>query len=143
MNNKFELLNIDANAEISEGALSDFGFDLMRENAFSDCRSLYKSFIRVLEHPVRDRAALEERQKIYLDFCKYPFLIDNMRDYCAAASSFYLNTFGKTFRTVNDRLKYYLSNTLQLIEHYDNFPSVIGNLCFHPGTYSPRHSDSG
>ena len=130
MNNGLELLHIDTSAEISGQALSDFGFDIIGKNAFSDSRSLYKAFCRVLEHPACDREVLEERQKIYLDFCENPFLISAIRDYCTRASAFYLNPFGKTFRTVNDRLKYYLSNTLELIDLYDKFPSVIAKLHF-------------
>ncbi len=130
MNNGFELLHLESCAEISEQALSDFCFDIIGKNAFFGCSGLYKSFCRVLERPSRDREILEERQKIYLDFSKYPFLIDDIRDYCMEASFFYINPFGKSFRTVNDRIKYYLSNTLELIDLYDKFPSVIGNLRF-------------
>jgi hypothetical protein len=135
MNNGFELLHIDVCAEISEQALSDFGFDIIGKNAFSDCQGLYKSFCKVLEHPSRDREVLEERQRIYLDFCRYPFLIDVIRNYCIDSSAFYLNPFGKTFRTVNDRLKYYPSNTLELIDLYDKFPSALENLCFQSSTF--------
>ena len=130
MDKKLELLYIDASGELSQQALSDFGFDVIGKNAFEGLGGLYKSFCRVLEHPVCNREILLERQKIFIDFCEHPFLIDSMRDYCVDASAFYLNPFGKTFRTVNDRLKYYLSNTLNLIDLYDKFPSLLENLRF-------------
>lgn len=135
MKNGLELLHIDGGAEISEKALFDLGFDTIGEQAFSSSPSFYRTFCKVLSHPVRDPEILKERQKIYLDFCEYPFLIDSIREYCASASEFYLNPFGKTFRTINDRLKYYLSNTLELIDIYDKFPSAFGKLRFCSDTF--------
>ena len=130
MNDKLDILYLKSGAEISEQALSDLGFDLIGNSAFCDCPGLYRSFCKVLNSPAKDREILLEKQRIYLDFCAYPFLIEKIRDYCNRAADFYLNPFGKNFRTVNDRLKYYLSNTLELIDIYDKFPGVFRGLRF-------------
>lgn len=136
MNNKLNFLHLESSGKISEQALCDLGFDLIKNNIFFDFTGLYKTFCKVLNKPVNDREILLERQRIYLDFCKYPFLIDNIGEYCNRASDFYLNPFGKTFRTPNDRLKYYLSNTLELIDIYDKFPTIFKNLRFKSSAFS-------
>lgn len=134
MNNKLDLLHLAHGAEISEQALCDLRFDLIEKNVFFDSPCIYKTFCKVLKVPINNREVLFERQQIFLDFCRYPFLIDAITDYCNSAETFYLKPFGKKFRSINERLKYYLSNTLELMELYDKFPKILNNLHFNSST---------
>ena len=130
MERKFSLLVSEGEAKISARALYDLGFYTVGEAVFAEARSLFKNFLRVLGAPVANMDVLLERQRVYMDFCKNPTLVDEIEKYCCRAQEFYLNPFGKTFRTVHDRLKYYLSNTLALLDLYDEFPRVFSKFRF-------------
>lgn len=88
----------------------------------------------MLNTPIHNHKILLERQQIFLDFCKYPFLINKIDEYCNHAAAFYLKPFGKNFKTANDRLKYYITTTLELLNLYDEFPKILSNLQFNSMT---------
>lgn len=128
MDNKLNNIHLENGIEISDTALSDLGFDIIGNHIFSDCPGIYKIFCKILSTPLHDEEQILDRQRIFLDFCKYPLLIDEIEAYCKNASSFYLKTFGKSFRSVNARLQYYLSNTLKLMDLYDEFPETFQEI---------------
>ncbi|MBQ9745900.1 MAG: hypothetical protein IJW21_03680 [Clostridia bacterium] len=123
--NKLDLLHSVHSREIPEKTLCDLGFYLLENTAFKDSPCLFKPFIKVVSSPVTEPDVITERRRIFEDFCRYPFLIEDICEYCERAAEFYLNPFGKTFRTVHDRLKYYLSQTLGLLELYEAFPKLL------------------
>ena len=130
MKEKLNLLVAEGKGEISERALCDLGFDAIGEAVFAESPLLFKNFLRVLGAPLVNREVLLERQRVYLDFFKNPSLLSEIEAYCCRAENFYLNPFGKSFRTVQDRLKYYFSNTLELLSLYEEFPSVFKKFRF-------------
>ena len=114
--------------KISDTALCDLGFEIIGKQVFLHHTDLYKIFSEILSNPLNEESKILDRQRIFLDFCRYPSVIDKIENYCNDAKSFYLKTFGKNFRSLNERLRYYLSNTLKLMDLYEKFPETFREI---------------
>ncbi len=128
--------------QISDTALCDLGFEIIGEQYFSDRPKLYKSFCEILSDPLNDEKKIVDRQRIFLDFCQHPYVIDKIETYCSDAEPHCIKPFAKSFRSVNERLQYYLSNTLQLIDLYEKFPETFREISDRFPSFCKRNNES-